>query len=63
MLIGPILGSVLFQLGGFQLPFYSVGVLLLILAVVNYWVVPAGLEQECFSDMSSNDEKVNKIMQ
>ena len=35
MLIGPILGSVLFNIGGFQLPFYVVGVLLLGLAVVN----------------------------
>lgn len=45
MLMGPILGSLLFTLGGFQLPFYFVGVLLLLLAVVNWWIIPAGLEE------------------
>ena len=45
MLMGPILGSLLFTLGGFQLPFYSVGMLLLLLAVVNWWIIPAGLEE------------------
>ena len=44
MLMGPILGSLLFTLGGFQLPFYSVGMLLLFLAVVNWWIIPSGLE-------------------
>lgn len=34
MLMGPIMGSFLFKLGGFKLPFYTVGVQLLILAVV-----------------------------
>jgi len=34
MLMGPIMGSFLFKLGGFSLPFYTVGVQLLILAVV-----------------------------
>ena len=41
MLVGPILGSLLFKLGGFQLPFYVVGVLLLALAVMNYVIVPS----------------------
>ena len=45
MLMGPILGSLLFTLGGFQLPFYSVGMLLLFLAVVNWWIIPSGLEE------------------
>lgn len=53
MLVGPILGSFLFNLGGFQLPFYFVGVLLLVLATANYIAVPAGLEQEIHSDTSS----------
>jgi MFS family permease len=34
MLLGPILGSFLFKLGGFKLPFFTVGVLLLCLAIV-----------------------------
>ena len=45
MLVGPILGSLLFNLGGFQLPFYFVGVLLLLLALTNYHVIPASLDQ------------------
>ena len=47
MLIGPIMGSVLFKIGGFQLPFYSVGVLLLLLAIVNYSIIPSNLEEAC----------------
>ena len=47
MLVGPILGSLLFNLGGFQLPFYTVGVLLLILACVNQYVIPKELEAQC----------------
>ena len=46
MLMGPILGSLLFILGGFQLPFYIVGVLLLSLALVNLSIIPNGLQQE-----------------
>ena len=32
MMFGPIMGSLLFKLGGFQLPFYTVGGMLIILA-------------------------------
>ena len=35
MLVGPILGSILYNVGGFLLPFYSVGVLLLVLTAIN----------------------------
>jgi MFS family permease len=34
MLMGPIMGSFLYKIGGFRLPFYTVGVLLLFLAFV-----------------------------
>lgn len=40
MLMGPLLGSLLFELGGFQLPFYTVGVLLLILSGLIVCLVP-----------------------
>ena len=43
MLMGPLLGSVLFKAGGFQLPFYTVGVLLLVLMVVIQFMVTADL--------------------
>lgn len=46
MLMGPILGSLLFILGGFQLPFYIVGVLLLLLALVNLSIIPNGMQPE-----------------
>ena len=41
MLVGPILGSLLFRLGGFQLPFYTVGILLLLLAFYNSITISA----------------------
>ena len=44
MLVGPILGSFLFNLGGFQLPFFSVGVFLLLMALTNYYVIPSSLD-------------------
>lgn len=40
MLCGPIMGSLLFTLGGFQLPFYTVGVLLLFLSAMNQYLLP-----------------------
>ena len=39
MLTGPIMGSVLYQIGGFQLPFYTVGVLLLALCYAIWQLV------------------------
>ena len=60
MLVGPIIGSLLFRLGGFQLPFYVVGVLLLMLAVVNYRTIPGGLQQEFESETSSLLDEANK---
>ena len=47
MLCGPILGSMLFKLGGFQLPFYTTGVLLLVLAVMNFFAVPNNIADTC----------------
>ena len=40
MLCGPIMGSLLYTLGGFQLPFYTVGVLLLFLSAMNQYLLP-----------------------
>lgn len=65
MLVGPILGSVLFNLGGFQLPFYSVGVLLLLLALLNHCMIPASLDRsvleisETLSHTLSNNASLN----
>ena len=47
MLCGPILGSMLFKLGGFQLPFYTTGCMLLILSVMNYFAVPNNIADNC----------------
>ena len=54
MLVGPIMGSILFKIGGFQLPFYSVGFLLLVLAFINYALVPSDLEEKCGLGKSSS---------
>ena len=45
MLTGPIMGSIMFIIGGFQLPFYTVGVLLLALAVLNVLMLPSEEQQ------------------
>ena len=46
MLSGPVIGSLLFELGGFQLPFYSAGVLLLMLTFVVLYVIEPQSEEE-----------------
>ena len=44
MLTGPIMGSILFEIGGFQLPFYSVGIMLIALAFFNSFLLPSEVE-------------------
>jgi len=56
MLIGPIMGSLLFKLGGFQLPFYTVGVLLLLLAVANHCIIPQSLDDFAILSASGSEE-------
>lgn len=46
MLCGPIMGSVLFTIGGFQLPFYTVGILLIALGAMNIYMLPADSNSE-----------------
>ena len=46
MLSGPIMGSILFTMGGFQLPFYTVGVLLLALASLIIYILPSEVQQQ-----------------
>ena len=40
MLCGPVFGSILFVIGGFQLPFYVTGGWLYILTVFAFFVLP-----------------------
>lgn len=40
MLCGPVFGSLLFVLGGFQLPFYVTGFGLYILTIFAFFVLP-----------------------
>jgi MFS family permease len=49
MLCGPVLGSLLFAVGGFELPFYVAGILLLILSILVACVVPATIENKSIS--------------
>lgn len=48
--MGPIMGSVLFKIGGFTLPFYTVGVMLLGLAVVLVCLIDGDSAQKKFSN-------------
>ena len=40
MIVGPLLGGWLYSIGGFGLPFYVVGGMMLIGAVINLFLVP-----------------------
>jgi MFS family permease len=36
---GPVIGSVLYEIGGFQLPFFVLGAFLIIVTVLSYYIV------------------------
>ncbi|XP_046392956.1 MFS-type transporter SLC18B1-like [Ischnura elegans] len=42
MSVGPALGGLLYSLGGFGLPFYVLGVLMMIIVPVNFFLLPRG---------------------
>lgn len=53
MMFGPIMGSLLFKLGGFQLPFYTVGGMLIILALLIACIVKDNIGQGAAGQSSS----------
>ena len=63
MLTGPIMGSLLFKLGGFQLPFYANGVLLLALAVMNYIIVPSDVAANYLTPGANNPREAQATKQ
>ena len=40
MIIGPLLGGWLYDVGGFGLPFWVVGAIMFVGAILNYFTVP-----------------------
>jgi len=40
MIVGPLLGGWLYSIGGFGLPFYVVGGMMLLGAIMNFFLVP-----------------------
>ena len=40
MMMGPLLGSVLYAIGGFQLPFYVTGGGLFLLTIITFFTLP-----------------------
>ena len=40
MMAGPLLGSVLYAIGGFQLPFYVTGACLFLLTILTFFTLP-----------------------
>ena len=54
--VGPALGSALYSLGGFPLPFLSVGTFGLIVAISLYFVVPDVQANQ--NDSPDDDRKV-----
>ena len=61
MLMGPIMGSLLFKLGGFQLPFYTVGVLLLALAMINYIAIASNIDSVAQNLPSVEDADAEQV--
>ncbi|KAG8228760.1 hypothetical protein J437_LFUL008201 [Ladona fulva] len=46
MSVGPALGGLLYSLGGFGLPFYVLGVLMVVIVPVNFFLLPAGYDHD-----------------
>ncbi|GLG93155.1 Vesicular acetylcholine transporter [Gryllus bimaculatus] len=42
MSIGPAFGGFLYSIGGFELPFYTLGVLMVLIVPINFCLLPAG---------------------
>ncbi|XP_067013880.2 MFS-type transporter SLC18B1 [Anabrus simplex] len=42
MSTGPAIGGLLYSVGGFELPFYSLGILMVLIVPVNFCLLPAG---------------------
>ncbi|EYC19452.1 hypothetical protein Y032_0024g1086 [Ancylostoma ceylanicum] len=38
--LGPFLGGILYDMGGFRLPFYSLGVAMFLMAFLSRWLIP-----------------------
>jgi MFS family permease len=51
LMLGPIIGGILYEIGGFRLPFYFMGGLLFIMFVIAYFVFP---------DIDSCDSSTNE---
>ena len=63
--LGPILGSALYSLGGFPLPFISVGSVGIILAICLLFAIPSGEYEKSEPSDSNNREKLtwSKVIQ
>ncbi|CAH0557000.1 unnamed protein product [Brassicogethes aeneus] len=55
MSAGPAIGGLLFAIGGFSLPFYVVGLIIVLLAPLNMWLLPE-------SDKCSLDVKTGSLL-
>ncbi|XP_052098229.1 MFS-type transporter SLC18B1-like [Mytilus californianus] len=52
MMIGPALGSGLYQIGGFGLPFYTTGAMLMLTGIFCFFTIPKPTDKEDNSSMS-----------
>ena len=53
MIIGPLLGGWLYSIGGFALPFYVVGGMMLFGAVLNLFLVPTVSSKRLLYELST----------
>ncbi|KHJ90960.1 transporter, major facilitator family protein [Oesophagostomum dentatum] len=53
--LGPFLGGILYDVGGFRLPFYSLGVAMYLMALLSRWLIPNDLEDTSKSEGSTSN--------
>ncbi|PSN30862.1 hypothetical protein C0J52_20666 [Blattella germanica] len=56
MSIGPALGGVLYSVGGFGLPFYTLGILMVVIVPVNFCLLPPG-------DACNMEKKIGSLLE
>ncbi|KAF7287172.1 hypothetical protein GWI33_002541 [Rhynchophorus ferrugineus] len=59
MSIGPVLGGFLYSLGGFDLPFFVLGISMIVIVPLNLWLLPS---VEDFDNVSNKKTSVVKLI-
>lgn len=57
----PIIGSFLYSLGGYEYPFYVVGAMFGISAIVSYFLIPSSVDREATSAPKQDSNRLDEI--